>query len=116
MRKVVLLFKPKPVHADFSVLDKDKGHLWPESGYCSNILNLLWSWESAIKMWTGDGVVPGGSAGNQDGCQAGGIYLKMALGACSHHYRGCGRRTRTYSVCWVSSCRELLHFPSGNSS
>lgn len=61
-------------------------------------------------------MVPGGSVGNQDGCQAGGIYLKMVLGACSHPSRGCGRRAGTYSVCWVSSCRELLHFPSGNSS
>lgn len=89
-------------------LDKDQGYLWLESGYCSNILNLFWSWESAIQMWTRDKVVPGGSAGNQDGCQAGGIYLKMALGA-------------------VEGERDLLSmlgdqlwgvpdFPSGNSS
>lgn len=76
-------------------LDKDKGHLWPESGSYSNILNLLWSWESAIQMWTKDRVVPGGSAGSQDGHQAGGIYLKMGLDSCSHPPapRGCGRRT-----------------------
>ena len=35
-------------------------------------------------MWTKDRVVPGGSAGSQDGHQAGGIYLKMGLDSCSH--------------------------------
>lgn len=29
-------------------------------------------------------MVPGGSAGSQDGHQAGGIYLKMGLDSCSH--------------------------------
>lgn len=59
----------------------------------SDILNLLWSWESAIQMWTGHRMVPGGSAGNQDGCHAGAIYLKKGLGSCSQPSRGSGRRT-----------------------
>lgn len=69
MKNKIHLTKPKLVDGDFvcvMFLGKDKSCLCSESGYCSDILTLLWSWCQPYRCaleteWCL--VVPGNQAG-----------------------------------------------------